>query len=409
MPSVPYFSSPFPQGPKATALGSSLSKVSGKRKRDESEDDQNDGDLSPPEDYKNVPHASRPPKEKSNQVLSLEKLEVELSRLKPPVYQAQSHTTFDRSSDSPLLRQRHSTVVTAMMHKCLLDGDFIRAGRALSMLLRAGGEYHGQPFDIRMHDRWGIGAEILLRRDAQAYVGHEEAPSENSGLDIREEDSIQRGIEFSKMGIEKAKIYYETLILEYPYRSSKPHAISSLQFHPAMLGLWIYSVEQQHKQALATTTGDDSEQFSDDVRDIGNSIETAPSSEPMIASQDRVRLSILQEARKVDNQLEQLLLSPPYADDVSLWKLQSMVCFWLGDLCIPIDLPLLFPTENESESTSGEDFEDDLLGRRLRIARNRKEYEECLSMKETYVERGKRAQDIAVDLGNKAKEKLGEK
>ena len=275
------------------------------------------------------------------------------------------------------------------------------------MLLRAAGEYHGEPFDIRTHDRWGIGAEILLRKDAQAYADHEVTPGENSRLEIREEDSIRRGIEFGKMGIEKAKSYYETLILEYPYRSAMPHAISSLQFHTAMLGLWIYSVEQQHKQALATTTDDDSEQFSDDGRVIRDNIETAQPSEPMIASQEHVRLSILQEARKIDNHLEQLLLSPPYTDDASLWRLQSMVCLWLGDLCVPIDLPLIFPTENENESTLGEELEDDHLDRRLSTIRKRKEHEECLSAKEAYVERGKRAYDVAVNLSIKAKEKLG--
>ena len=411
MPAIPSFSSPFLQLSQVTALGrpSNLMK---KRKRVGSEDDQDDQydeELSPIEDYKHGPHAPRPPKEKSNRIFSQSKLGVELSRLKAPITNVQHHTTnfvSGQPKDLSSLRQQHLTAVTTIMHRCLLEGDFIRAGRALGMLLRA--ELNGQPFDIRIHDRWGIGAEILLQRDAQAYKDHYEALREEVDLDAAEnvgENSVRRGIEFSRTGMEKAKGYYESLILQYPYQKQKPHKLSSLHFYSAMFGLWIYSVVEQQRIALSNATNDISDQTSDEYREIIQDVETSPSPEPNVALQERVRLSILQEARKINEQLSELLHSPPFADDASLWKLKSSVSLWLGDLCVPVDSSSRFQDEHGKGSTSEEGPEDDHLDR-LSVARHKRVYEDSLRVQRAHVEEGKEAYETAMAL-IKAREKVG--
>ena len=406
MISIPNFSSPFP---KWTALGSSSSSAR-KRKRDESEDDQDDETLFPVEDYQHGPHAPRPPIEKSNKVLSQTKLGVALSRLKPPVYNLHGHITnlsFDQPSDSSSSRQ-HLNVVTTIMHKCLLEGDYIRAGRALGMLLRA--ELNGHPFDIRTHDRWGVGAEILYRRDAQAYKSRSCCPRQSLDAEAGnlEESTLQRDIEFSKMGIEKAKSYYEALVLHYPYRKTMPHASSSLHFYPAMLGLWIHSVEEQQKAELSCTLTRNSEQVGNEDKETRSSVETITSPEYTIALQGRVRLSTLQEARKINAQLDELLLSPPYVDDVFLWKLKGSVSLWLGDLCVPLELLSKFQDDNERESTLEERYEDDdCFDQRISAAGHRVEYHGGLELKEAHVKEGKKAYETAEYLRSRVREKVG--
>ena len=54
-------------------------------------------------------------------------------------------------------RLRHLAAVTAIMHRCLAEGDVVRARRALGLLLRT------RDVDLRAAHLWAVGSEILVR------------------------------------------------------------------------------------------------------------------------------------------------------------------------------------------------------------------------------------------------------
>ncbi|KAI1110788.1 hypothetical protein F5Y14DRAFT_338299 [Nemania sp. NC0429] len=72
-------------------------------------------------------------------------------------------------------RVRHLNTVTAIMHRCLRDGDVARAKRALGLVVRT------RHVDLRRDHLWAIGLEILMR-DGEREEGEREGQGgEGSG------------------------------------------------------------------------------------------------------------------------------------------------------------------------------------------------------------------------------------
>ncbi len=209
------------------------------------------------------------------------------------------------SSAVQSLHQQHLAVMTTILHRCLLEQDFVRAGRALGMILRD--EVGGRPVDIRAQGRWGIGAEILLRQDAQKQHRSQEqsrssSPEQNTSLD-------RPRAWFSRKGLEDAKKYYERLIVQYPFYKQNPGAVNALDFYPAMFGLWIYVVHQEAK--LKSVESQSGPNDSDDTQII---------------------LEELSQAREIADRMELVMSALPYREDYDLVDLSRNVRVWIHDL-----------------------------------------------------------------------------
>ncbi|CEJ60704.1 hypothetical protein PMG11_09267 [Penicillium brasilianum] len=246
----------------------------------------------------------------------------DLSSLSTPVYPPQS------AAHQGTIRLQHLSVLTAILHKCLLQGDYIRAGRAWGLILRE--EFRGFSMDVRNEGRWGIGAEILLRRGQQEASQQASRPSSDPSISQDMTD-----LPFTKNGFEEAKEYYERLILNHPYSKSAPHAVSALSFYPAMFGLWIY-VTQEESQVARSNIIIDSEDSSDEL-----SGDESPSADfDRRASNKKqflvagIRKRELEEAQKIATRMDMLLATPPYSDSSELLELRGMVSLWVGDLLI---------------------------------------------------------------------------
>ena len=212
--------------------------------------------------------------------------------------------SYGREAPKDILRFQHLRVLTTILHKCLIGGDFIRAGRAWGMLLRH--EFGGHASDFRSDGRWGIGAEILLRRDAQLQLEADPAAAEP--------EAFVPTRWFTQRGFEDAKRYYERLIVQYPYYQQTPRAISAMDFYPAMFGLWIYVVQEEAKAAQSSTSG----QLDRQVSLSGSNL----SSERHVWNQ----------ATEIAARMDALLGSPFYAGNIDLLMLRGMVGLWLADL-----------------------------------------------------------------------------
>jgi RNA polymerase I specific initiation factor len=239
-----------------------------------------------------------------------------------PVHTSPSKT--DGHSTTRSLHQQHMAVMTTILHRSLLEKDFVRAGRALGMILRD--KAGGKQVDIRAEGRWGIGAEILIRQDAQRQRGQKESSSSNS----EPNEALEKPKAwFTRKGFEDAKKYYERLVVQYPFYKQNPGAVSALDFYPAMFGLWIYVV---HHEAKLKFLESDAESFeeesygSDELRDerILPGIGRKSSHQP--------NLEELSQARDIADRMESVMSALPYKEDGDLIDMSRMVHTWIVDL-----------------------------------------------------------------------------
>ncbi|KAL9005400.1 MAG: hypothetical protein Q9188_001842 [Gyalolechia gomerana] len=256
---------------------------------------------------------------------------------------ATTATTFGSSSGAGL-RQQDLSVLTSLLHRCILEKDYQRASRAWGMLLRM--EVNGHPLDIRAQERWGIGAELLLHGGTSlaSQVGPE--GNETSELDkrrlVRPAGSLQRGLI-------QARHYYERLILQFPYRKTAPESISSLTFYPVMFGIWIHSVQLRYKIAL---------QKSLQYPSIGNSVDSdidsngdnkcscLSSNGGQVESRFAAYQAAIQDANEILERLNELLISPPCSDHSGLWKILGMLHLWIGHLSDHATVSQNYPDSN---------------------------------------------------------------
>jgi hypothetical protein len=245
------------------------------------------------------PHAPAV-KQKSRQLRS-NNLQKDLAALNPPLYVPPP----GEQDTTQSLRRHHLGVLTTLLHTSLLKHDFVRAGRAWGMILRT--NIHGRPLDVRTHGRWGIGAEILMRKSSPDISSQGNAPL------------------ISDQGLDTAKDYYERLILQFPFQKTNPNAISSLTFYPAMFGLCIYEIQQKCKKALENihNSSSDMDQSDSDLASDQNQ-----ESEDVTA----IKRSELNSAASLAARMDEIMLSPPFDTYPPLLQLRGSVALWLADL-----------------------------------------------------------------------------
>lgn len=254
----------------------------------------------------------------------------ELATLKPPLYVAARRVptaTAEKISGSTGLRQHHLKTMTAVLHRCLLERDYIRAGRAWATLLRA--EQHGQSMDLRTHNRWGVGAEILMQREsqmAQSAQDHKFEETSKSTLNLRVKSEC----------LEKAREYYERVVLQYPYRNAFPNITVALDFTIALFSLWLYTVYEWSSTAstIAGCSNEDNDGTDAEVNVNVQSWSASDNEPDRYQTREQVEREALKGAYEIAAGLNGLLVSPPYSDKAKLWNLCGEISLWIADLSI---------------------------------------------------------------------------
>ena len=299
-----------------------------------------------------LPHTALSPDFDTSRLLTRSQLKSELASLKSPI-QLPHHTRHVHSSDQGFgLKQRHLAVLTAILHKSLLQDDYVRAGRAWGLLLNI--EVDGRPMNIRANGLWGLGAEILLRTGAQRSgpdVDREPTDAYFEKETFSEAEAPEpRRLQYDLGAFENAKRYYQRLILQFPFRRWDPEPISSLHFYPALYGIWISSVQDHYRNRLGILAQERDNSADEDGGESSPNI-----SEKIHDRREGLRKSVLVRAEEIAMSLENLLLSVPYSDDATLWDLKRNVGLWIRDLSVE-RIPV--PSEDGSATSIGskEDF-----------------------------------------------------
>jgi hypothetical protein len=288
--------------------------------------------LSPNQDIPPRPFpAAEFPSKKTNIIADATE---ELSGLAPPLLHPPVfyHHTGKRS------REKHLGVINTILHHMLLKGDYQRAGRAWGMLLRA--SFTGT--DLRRLGRWGIGAEILLRRD--------NSPGHGTGLNQKEGAFSNDGdFVFSDASFEVAKSYYEKLIIQHPYRQNQTNAIRS-NFYPALFSCWIYQVTERSKR---TELRIKSEHESGDSEGVQGDDSNSPGQRNLNLKQQKrlVYERELSGAQAIATRFDVIIDLPPHDKNIELLRLRGMVSQWIADL--------LADDGNAEDDVSESDEDDD--------------------------------------------------
>ncbi|CAP99406.1 Pc22g21180 [Penicillium rubens Wisconsin 54-1255] len=310
----------------------------------------------------------------------------DLAALSPPIYPPQS-------AQQGNIRFQHLGALTAILHRCMLQGDYVRAGRAWGLILRE--DYRGFQMDVRNEARWGIGAEILLRRD-------EQKTSANPGTTKVPNPMESTPINFTTKGFAAAKEYYDRLILNHPFTKSSPQSISSLHFYPAMFGLWVYITQEESKMTrknISLRQEEEPEEFSEDENSESEFGHRRKSLNKTDAAITATRALELEKAQQIAARMDQLLGSPPYSDSPELLELRGMICLWIGDLLLSaLSLPVDFEENDDPDRMLMDETPSSLEARReYRLATEKKAVEVQRSI-ELFEKAKKRGRSVAYNM-----------
>ncbi|MCJ1325928.1 hypothetical protein MMC10_002591 [Thelotrema lepadinum] len=260
---------------------------------------------------------------RSEELLTPARLATELANVKPPVLESDQKVQ-QPSHANVVLKQTHLATLYTLMHRCLLRGDYIRAARALGLLLRT--EVSNQQVDLRGLNIWGVGAEILLQGKGQSL-----RTSEGREEDRNEHLLKSNTVPLTREGFDQAKDYFEALILEFPYRSWWSDRLSALHIYPLMFSQWIAFTRDRDTRARAKLHGDSNMSRTLDDDSDASSEELASDGEEL----ESIRKATLEKAGEIINGMDEVIQSFPYSDDATMWQLKGNLHLWLADLSVP--------------------------------------------------------------------------
>lgn len=261
------------------------------------------------------------------------------------------------------LKRQHLAVLMTVVHKSLLDHDFDRAGRAFGTLLRV--EHGGKHVDLRKKRLWAVAAEILLHNEGERGAARGE----------RSENPLWMPSGFTDDGYRAARAFYDRLILQFPYKKSRPYDVNASTFYPAMFGLWISQIQDNIKSLFL----DDPSYTISESRQSRerSSSEASGRSQSQNRSRSRSRSSLsrdeeyghkltdrksrrhkeikageLVRAEEVAARLDELTLLPPYDQNTQLHQLKGMVALWIADLCLLLREGASTETEQREKAVS---------------------------------------------------------
>ncbi|KAI1381804.1 hypothetical protein F4677DRAFT_399791 [Hypoxylon crocopeplum] len=248
-------------------------------------------------------------------------------------------------------RIKHLSTLTAIMHRCLGEGDIARAKRAFGLLVQT------KEVDIRQGGLWAIGSEILMRdpeTEGQSEQQHQHQVIDNSEKEKPSDDSVGEPPRRwgSDNNVEKVKSYFEALIQQYPHDPHRPQLTSALDFWPALFGIEVYNLDAEFRLALhrlraSQQEEEEGEPALDELDPEEVDMAMAYPHEAlrrrrdeerrgtMWAARDELRSETQGVAERIARRLDQTMENAPFATYHGLLRLRGNLALYIGDLYLP--------------------------------------------------------------------------
>ncbi|KAF4463215.1 hypothetical protein FALBO_9957 [Fusarium albosuccineum] len=226
-------------------------------------------------------------------------------------------------------RGGHFDVLLQSIHHFLDQGEIEKASRAYGVLLQL--RPSGHAVDVRRHNLWAIGAEILMRQGEQPY------PDANGGLGKHSVGCAKRWGHAGNMN--KVKAYFDTLIQQHPYDYKHPKTVSALDFWLAMLSCEIYNTHTEHVLALERVNreadeGTRRESFGHDESFGSDDTETHEAR--LVQRKEELRLQALAAVQDITKRMDGLMQDLPYSRNQHYLRLRAMASLYMADLVLPV-------------------------------------------------------------------------
>ncbi|KAI2618802.1 hypothetical protein GGR54DRAFT_143247 [Hypoxylon sp. NC1633] len=284
-------------------------------------------------------------------------------------------------------RLRHLGALTAIVHRCLGEGDVARARRAFGLLVRT------KDVDIRQAGLWAVGSEILMRdgemegqwrrrkggrndwpRQYQREVdvgGGEEEEENDDEYEEREKSPEEKGAWRddsyrdvdggplrrwgSAANMEKVRSYFEHLIQQHPHDARRPHLTSALDFWPALFGLEVYNLDAEFRQAMhrLRVAEEEEQELEREERGLEHDEEEEGPKHRAWAARDDVRLQTRVAAELVARHMDRVMENAPFAAHVGMLRLRGNLALFVADLHLPSRLVDVIVDDEERPGVEG--------------------------------------------------------
>lgn len=214
-------------------------------------------------------------------------------------------------------REKQLHVLLQSIEQFLDRGDIANAAKIYAIVLRL--RPSGQLIDIRHHDIWALGAEILMREG--------ETPSQGASGVLKRWGSAAN--------MNKVKAYFETLIQRHPYNYKSPGRVCALDFNLAMLGCEVYNAFAEHRIGLKLLQSKNSEESGDDVDTDGIKTAVVDQDAKLVQHKEKLRKVTLRTMVDITKRMDRLIQDQPYDKDDNFLSLRATASLYLADLLMP--------------------------------------------------------------------------
>ncbi|KAG5951043.1 hypothetical protein E4U53_003867 [Claviceps sorghi] len=231
----------------------------------------------------------------------------------------------------------HLDILLRCTHQLLDEGKVSRSATLFGVILQL--RVDGRPIDVRQHNLWALGAEIIMRTGEEENLrklGLQSTPSQGTGSYTHIRVPTRWG---SNTNISRLRAYMEELIQRYPYDRRFPNTVSALDFQFALFSCDIFNCFAEYSAEMLRL---DEEQKScragESPRQVtcGNFVGKEDERDDW-TTPDRCRLRKVKEqacgrikeiASKIDAMMENL----PYSSNKYFLHLQATVSLIMADL-----------------------------------------------------------------------------
>lgn len=247
-------------------------------------------------------------------------------------------------------RKGHLDTLLRATEQFLARGDITKAAKAFGIILQL--RPRTQPIDIRLHNLWSIGAEILMRQNEELRETNQrltELSAQSSGSVGGNSDGVQMTASRwdSSSGMSEFRSYFEILIRQYAYDHKLPHKISAIDFWLVLLSYELKNIYMGHLGAIARAEGEVKLRRTGPIQqDVtmprspsrSNSVGRLPDFEVTDSESQRdseehwlkkrkeeIRQRTLTELRDINQRMEKLMDQLPYSKDRNFLQLKEVM------------------------------------------------------------------------------------